>query len=85
MTQSWTPASWRKMPIRQVPAYPDPVALAMVEKQLAGYPPLVFAGEARRLRDALALVDIRVLDHLTNSTRRHTPATDADLADASEF
>ena len=29
--------------------------------------------------------NIRVLDHLTNSPRRHTPATDADLADASEF
>ncbi len=53
--QSWTPASWRARPIRQHPAYPDPAALAAAEARLAGYPPLVFAGEARRLKAALAL------------------------------
>ena len=54
MTQSWTPNSWRKMPIRQVPAYPDPAKLAAMESKLASYPPLVFAGEARRLKAQLA-------------------------------
>ena len=43
-------------PIQQVPAYPDPTALAAVEGQLAGFPPLVFAGEARKLKRALAKV-----------------------------
>ncbi len=52
---SWAPDSWRDRPIRQVPAYPDPAALAAAERRLSGYPPLVFAGEARRLRDALAM------------------------------
>jgi 3-deoxy-7-phosphoheptulonate synthase len=51
----WTPQSWRNKPIRQVPTYPDQTKLADVERKLAGYPPLVFAGEARRLRAQLAL------------------------------
>jgi 3-deoxy-7-phosphoheptulonate synthase len=52
---AWTPDSWRLKPIRQVPAYPDPAKLAAMEARLHGYPPLVFAGEARRLKSALAL------------------------------
>ena len=56
MTQSWTPQSWRNKPIRQVPAYPDPAKLAAMESKLASYPPLVFAGEARRLKVQLAAV-----------------------------
>jgi 3-deoxy-7-phosphoheptulonate synthase len=52
---SWTPASWRTHPIRQAPTYPDAAALASTEARLAKYPPLVFAGEARRLKTALAL------------------------------
>jgi 3-deoxy-7-phosphoheptulonate synthase len=53
---SWTPQSWRSKPIQQVPAYPDPEKLATVEKQLASFPPLVFAGEARELKAQLAEV-----------------------------
>ena len=56
MPERWTPDSWRKKPILQVPDYPDPQALADVEKQLATFPPLVFAGEARNLKKALARV-----------------------------
>ncbi|MET0169424.1 MAG: class II 3-deoxy-7-phosphoheptulonate synthase [Aliihoeflea sp.] len=52
----WSPNSWRGMPISQVPAYPDAAALADTEKQLASYPPLVFAGEARKLKKQLAAV-----------------------------
>ncbi len=54
MTQ-WSPDSWRSHPIRQHPAYPDPPALAKTEARIKSYPPLVFAGEARRLKAALAL------------------------------
>lgn len=56
MTQhpTWTPESWRQKPIRQVPTYPDAAALAEVERQLAQFPPLVFAGEARQLKEQLA-------------------------------
>ena len=56
MTQRWTPSSWRDKPIQQVPAYPDQQALTAVETQIAGFPPLVFAGEARKLKRALARV-----------------------------
>ena len=54
--QRWTPDSWRNKPIMQVPDYPDRQALDDVEKQLATFPPLVFAGEARALKKALARV-----------------------------
>jgi len=52
----WSPNSWRSKPIQQVPAYPDPAALAEVEARMATYPPLVFAGEARKLKKQLAAV-----------------------------
>ncbi len=54
MAHNWTPESWREMPIRQVPDYADADALARAEATLAGYPPLVFAGEARDLKAQLA-------------------------------
>ena len=54
MTQNWSPTSWRDKPISQVPAYPDSQILADVEGRLRTYPPLVFAGEARDLKKALA-------------------------------
>jgi len=49
----WTPDSWRSKPTEQAPVYKDKAALAQAERQLAGYPPLVFAGEARKLKRAL--------------------------------
>ncbi len=52
----WSPTSWRDKPISQVPEYPDHSALLEVEQQLGGFPPLVFAGEARKLTKALAKV-----------------------------
>jgi 3-deoxy-7-phosphoheptulonate synthase len=51
---TWGPSSWRQKPISQVPVYPDQDKLAAVEKQLAKFPPLVFAGEARELKAHLA-------------------------------
>ena len=56
MADKWTPNSWRSKPIIQVPEYPDKEALETVEKRLASYPPLVFAGEARDLKSHLAKV-----------------------------
>ena len=46
--RAWSPDGWRQMPIRQVPDYPDTAALAAMEAKIARFPPLVFAGEARR-------------------------------------
>ncbi|HXN43335.1 MAG TPA: 3-deoxy-7-phosphoheptulonate synthase class II [Xanthobacteraceae bacterium] len=56
MPQRWAPDSWRSRPAKQLPEYPDPAALAQVERQLATFPPLVFAGEARNLKQALGRV-----------------------------
>ncbi len=53
---TWTPDSWRAKEIHQQPVYADAGAVAEAEKELTGSPPLVFAGEARRLRKQLALV-----------------------------
>ena len=54
-SRPWNPNSWRDCPIRQVPAYPDVTKLEEMEARLGKYPPLVFAGEARRLKAHLAL------------------------------
>ena len=57
MTEHWTPASWRAKPAKHLPTdYPDAAALAGVEQTLRGMPPLVFAGEARRLKTLLGEV-----------------------------
>ncbi len=56
MAAKWTPASWRAKPILQQPEWPDQAKLEAVEAKLAKYPPLVFAGEARRLKDHLGRV-----------------------------
>ena len=56
MSANWSPQSWRGLPIRQVPGYPDDAALGRVEDTLHRFPPLVFAGEARRLEERLAAV-----------------------------
>jgi len=54
MTDRWTPASWRDKPAKHIPSdYPDAEALARVEANLRAMPPLVFAGEARRLKSLL--------------------------------
>ncbi|MGI9370333.1 MAG: class II 3-deoxy-7-phosphoheptulonate synthase [Ruegeria sp.] len=49
----WQKSNWRDKPRVQMPDYTDPAALAKVEAQLSQYPPLVFAGEARRLKQHL--------------------------------
>ena len=52
---SWTPSSWRDLPARHIPEdYADAAHLADAEARLGQYPPLVFAGEARRLKRRLA-------------------------------
>ena len=51
---NWTKDAWRAKPRVQMPDYTDAAALAGVEEQLRRYPPLVFAGEARRLKAELA-------------------------------
>ncbi|MDX1434025.1 MAG: 3-deoxy-7-phosphoheptulonate synthase class II [Gammaproteobacteria bacterium] len=56
MSAAWTPDAWRSLPAQQMPEYSDAERCRAVEQRLGRYPPLVFAGEARRLKLALAQV-----------------------------
>ena len=53
---TWSPRSWRDKPAAQQPDWPDEAALEAVLKQMGTLPPLVFAGEARALTEALGHV-----------------------------
>ena len=50
MATTWTPSSWRSKPILQVPTYGDAALLASTEQKLSSLPPLVTAGEVRKLK-----------------------------------
>ncbi|MFM8858429.1 MAG: class II 3-deoxy-7-phosphoheptulonate synthase [Actinomycetota bacterium] len=56
MAATWTPSSWHSFPAVQQPRWPDDGSLDQALKQIASYPPLVFAGEARSLQNDLAQV-----------------------------
>ena len=58
MAQNWNPDSWRqeRFTAKHLPAYADEAALARATQTLAGFPPLVFAGEARMLKAELGKV-----------------------------
>ena len=56
MKNTWTPNSWRQFPIKQQPTYQDKEQLLKTEAELSTYPPLIFAGEARNLKEQLAAV-----------------------------
>ena len=56
MAANWAPDSWTHHEARQLPTYPDAAALTAATEQLATFPPLVFAGEARNLTASLAEV-----------------------------
>lgn len=56
MAATWTPTSWHSFPAVQQPSWPDDGSLDQALKQIASYPPLVFAGEARSLQSDLAQV-----------------------------
>jgi 3-deoxy-7-phosphoheptulonate synthase len=53
---AWSPVTWRERTALHQPEWPDPAAASAVTERLAGMPPLVFAGEARQLRESLAQV-----------------------------
>jgi 3-deoxy-7-phosphoheptulonate synthase len=48
--------AWRELPASQQPEWPDPERARAVAAELAGQPPLVFAGECDQLRERLAAV-----------------------------
>jgi 3-deoxy-7-phosphoheptulonate synthase len=73
----WHKSDWRRLPRVQMPDYPDADRLSAVEARLASYPPLVFAGEARRLKQLLGAVgrgEAFLLSSRGQAGRRRTTA-----------
>jgi len=54
--KKWTLNSWRNYPVKHIPKYEDEKKLNGVLKKLTSFPPLVFAGETRSLKQSLAQV-----------------------------
>jgi len=54
--KKWTLNSWRNYPVKHIPKYEDEKELAMVLKKIGSFPPLVFAGETRVLKQSLSQV-----------------------------
>ena len=52
--KKWTVDSWKKLPIKQPPNYPDDELTEEVVQKLSKCSPLVFAGEVRTLQEDLA-------------------------------
>ena len=50
----WSKDSWKNFKIKHIPQYNDPEQLEKALKKLEGFPPLVFAGECRNLKQDLA-------------------------------
>ena len=54
--KKWKVNSWRNFPVKHIPEYKDQDELNIVLSKLKNFPPLVFAGETRHLKDQLASV-----------------------------
>lgn len=53
-SSNWAPESWKSKKALQLPEYPDQNELDSVLRVLESFPPIVFAGEARKLEESLA-------------------------------
>jgi 3-deoxy-7-phosphoheptulonate synthase len=54
--KNWKINSWRNYPVKHIPEYPDKKELDGVLNKIKNFPPLVFAGETRHLKEQLAQV-----------------------------
>ena len=52
--KNWKVNSWRKFPVKHIPTYDDDKELNTVLNKLKTFPPLVFAGETRHLKEQLS-------------------------------
>ncbi|KAL9244900.1 hypothetical protein vseg_018616 [Gypsophila vaccaria] len=50
----WAPDSWKTKKAKQQPEYPNRGEVEEVLRTLSGFPPMVFAGEVRKLEDRIA-------------------------------
>ena len=54
--RKWKINSWKNYPVKHIPNYKDEKELNMVLSKIKNFPPLVFAGETRHLKEQLANV-----------------------------
>ncbi len=54
MKNNWSPSSWRKKDALHMPKYLDETHLNNTLEKISKFPPLVFAGEARLLKEKLS-------------------------------
>jgi 3-deoxy-7-phosphoheptulonate synthase len=54
LSENWAPHSWKSKKALQLPEYPNPDELGSVLNTLEAFPPIMFAGEARKLKEQLA-------------------------------
>ena len=52
--KKWKTNSWRNYPVKHIPSYQDEKELNMVLGKIKNFPPLVFAGETRHLKQQLS-------------------------------
>ena len=52
--KNWKKNCWRKYPVKHIPEYPNKKELDTVLDKIGTFPPLVFAGETRHLKDQLS-------------------------------
>ena len=52
--KNWKINSWKKYPVKHIPEYPDKKELDQVLDKIRTFPPLVFAGETRHLKQQLS-------------------------------
>ena len=52
--KNWKKNSWRRYPVKHIPEYPNKKEFDIVLDKIGTFPPLVFAGETRHLKDQLA-------------------------------
>jgi len=52
--RKWKINSWKNYPVKHIPNYKDEKELNMVLSKIKNFPPLVFAGETRHLKEQLA-------------------------------
>jgi 3-deoxy-7-phosphoheptulonate synthase len=54
--KNWKINSWKNYPVKHIPEYPDKKELDGVLSKIKDFPPLVFAGETRHLKEQLSEV-----------------------------
>ena len=54
--KKWKISSWKNYPVKHIPKYKDEKELNAVLDKMRTFPPLVFAGETRHLKEQLANV-----------------------------